>query len=502
MKSGAYGPPFIQSIVNRLGFLSAKDILNDGLTGPTGGLDWQADMFEDLTLINLSQTEADYADSSLSTNSSGRGASGTIDFGSIINGSSVDTFTIDAVPLISAPIQIGSTASLLLPFDTDNGTTTPDNGKTGHTVTLQGDATTGAITGAFGGNALDLDGAGDYASTPANSDFDSTGEILLEARVRFRSTTGAQVIMGQTSQTAWANSAGIVLDKTALGDLHFGFQEAAQSWRWQISNTWNPSADTWYHIAATRDSSNVIRVAIDGVIGANTVTDSGDLISTLPFHVGANNEGGDNFNGYIDEVRVLNDSDGGYSATFTPPTSAYTSGATTLQPIIDAVNAGPQAANWEASSDTPDASSGTITLTSLNLGTGDNGKAPAATVTSMTTSNPVSTSGGLGANVNGVVQTTAFVAQADPDIIHVGIIHAWATTGTMNTDLVVSVSRDNGATFKTATMVSQGTFVSGQNWYTAEVDMSLEAAGDDVVLKIQGANGVESIIHGRFVQVG
>lgn len=95
-----------------------------------------------------------------------------------------------------------------------------------------------------------------------------------------------------------------------------------------MTNAWSVSANTWYHLAAVRDGSNV-HLFIDGVaqvltadtpIGSNDV---GDISAVLA--VGADStDGTESVNGWMDEVRVSKGI-ARWTSNFTPPTLAYSS---------------------------------------------------------------------------------------------------------------------------------------------------------------------------------
>ena len=102
-----------------------------------------------------------------------------------------------------------------------------------------------------------------------------------------------------------------------------------------ITSTSSLKANAWNHVAIVRDASNVIKIFINGVQDASTVTYSASLdqfngsFGTHYFTVG--NGYGDGqfgtggFNGYIGDVRVGTGTGSAiYTASFTPPTSALT----------------------------------------------------------------------------------------------------------------------------------------------------------------------------------
>jgi hypothetical protein len=94
--------------------------------------------------------------------------------------------------------------------------------------------------------------------------------------------------------------------------------------------TWVPSADTWYHIAVTKESTN-LRIFIDGVQIGTTVT-LGNVGSTDPddtstslnkiMNIGGSTAGSsESTNMYIDNVRISDFAR--YTSGFTPPTTEH-----------------------------------------------------------------------------------------------------------------------------------------------------------------------------------
>jgi hypothetical protein len=83
------------------------------------------------------------------------------------------------------------------------------------------------------------------------------------------------------------------------------------------------SANTWVHIAVTRGDpfGNTYSVFVNGVKEGSSLF--GATPTAANIHIGSDFNGSNNWEGYIDELRVANvDEYGG--TDFTPPTSAYT----------------------------------------------------------------------------------------------------------------------------------------------------------------------------------
>ena len=85
--------------------------------------------------------------------------------------------------------------------------------------------------------------------------------------------------------------------------------------------------------------------------------------------------------------------------------------------------------------------------------------------------------------------SNSVTAQAQPTKADVVLTYTnGAGTATINTDLIASVSRDNGTTYTPTTLVLQGT-TGGHTILTANnVDISAQPAGTSMIWKIATAN--------------
>ena len=102
---------------------------------------------------------------------------------------------------------------------------------------------------------------------------------------------------------------------------------------------------------------------------------------------------------------------------------------------------------------------------------------------------------------SGTVSTTivsnAFTASSAPNTSRIVVFQENVDTPTLNTDIVASVSRNNGSNFSTVTLVDDGyvTGSSGQRILTGIVDISGQPSGTSMRWKLALANNV-SKIHG------
>jgi len=93
----------------------------------------------------------------------------------------------------------------------------------------------------------------------------------------------------------------------------------------QISTTSNvPTANGWSHVAITRDSSNVVRLFVNGTQAGSTWTSASAFSSTLRIGVEYYNSAITGYvNGNVSNFRVVNGT-AVYTSNFVPPTSALT----------------------------------------------------------------------------------------------------------------------------------------------------------------------------------
>lgn len=197
------------------------------------------------------------------------------------------------------------TTALITP--TDNGYTSNkvfrDSSGNNHTITANGDATQNTFSPyRYGGYSTYFDGSGDYLNCGNDASLSfGTGEFTIECWIYRTATSGTyQAIISAND----ASGAGAHMGFFAHSSNNTISLYSSNSNLYTTSNT--ISSNTWHHICATRNSSNVLKIYIDGTEGySGTVTDS--------FNTGANgfNVGQDVsssngvFAGYIADVRLV-----------------------------------------------------------------------------------------------------------------------------------------------------------------------------------------------------
>jgi len=197
-----------------------------------------------------------------------------------------------------------------------------DNSTNNFAITRNGDVsvqrfspfspTAAYSTSVIGGSGY-FDGTGDLIyCTPSNL----TGQFTIEGWYYATSFPAPAVFFGN-----W--STGCLLRKSG-SNLEWYCSPGGTSSSTQTINT-----NQWYHIAVTRDASNVQRVFLNGVL-ASSATGAG-TVTMANFCIGAEqtiSSTSDIWAGYISNFRILNGTCL-YTSTFTPPTTPLTAIANT-----------------------------------------------------------------------------------------------------------------------------------------------------------------------------
>ena len=97
--------------------------------------------------------------------------------------------------------------------------------------------------------------------------------------------------------------------------------------------------------------------------------------------------------------------------------------------------------------------------------------------------------------------SNAFTASAVPTTSRIVVFEEDVGSPTLNTDIVASISRDNGSTFTTATLSDSGyvTGSSGQRILTGQAVISGQPSGQSMRWKLALANNTVKI-HGVSLQ--
>ena len=289
-------------------------------------------------------TSGDVADDSFLRNHLGRVYYSSLHYAGLdsLIGDSVDgSFRpITLTGLYEGTPSAGSSAhaliSLLLHFDgSDGATTTTDDGPDERTITLAGNAQLDTAQKKFGTASLLLDGNGDLASAADDGDFDfGSGDFTVEGFFRI-SSLGNNAFFSHWENGDAAGQSFYLVHFNGSNTLRFAYRLTTGIV--ESSYTWEPSADTFYHIAVVRYGTT-LKVYIDGVaVISDSVSTTSLIASEDPFRIGAFNDATTasptlewEFAGHVDEVRVTK-GQARYIANFVPTTSAFEATDATAQ---------------------------------------------------------------------------------------------------------------------------------------------------------------------------
>ncbi|MCT4596713.1 MAG: discoidin domain-containing protein [Vallitalea sp.] len=205
------------------------------------------------------------------------------------NNSGTENFSgsIDEVKIYEEAITVNSLQLVHWTYDNNSN----DNGQDGINGTLHGDASY-TTSSKVGTHALNLDGNGDYMSSALATNL--VDNVSISLWVKPTSVAGTQILIhnGDTSN----NGYGIISINNKIGILNGGIDIA-------MSNE-GLTVGQWSNIIIVR-RSGTWELYIDGVsrtITNNKLTPNAPTTGT---YVGANSNGTENYNGVVDDVKII-----------------------------------------------------------------------------------------------------------------------------------------------------------------------------------------------------
>lgn len=216
-----------------------------------------------------------------------------------------------------------SVTDIISDMDGTNGQTTfTDFSATPATLSSNNSAAISTTQSKFGGASLLLNGTNQYVSSNRQINI-GTGSFTLEAHIR---PTAAQTGRFFSAQNSSSTNAVLAFRVDSTGSLTLILRNSGGTGTLVLTSATSLIAmnDTvWNHVAATRDiaNSNRIDLWINGVSVANNTSGTNPDLAGNMWGIGSQYGSGEFFKGYIDNPRITRACR--YTATFTPPTSAY-----------------------------------------------------------------------------------------------------------------------------------------------------------------------------------
>jgi hypothetical protein len=230
-------------------------------------------------------------------------------------------YTTTFTPSTTAFVNDANTLFLMHANGTDASTFfEDDNGvRQQKGITAVGNAQVDTAQSKFGGASALFDGTGDYLEI-YNATPIGTETFTIDYWVRAASTASTPTLVDlrsgagdTTGYSDYINSNGKLVVFMNNSD--------------RITSTTTINTNTWYHIAIVRDSSNNIKLYINGTNEGSSYNFSNNMTSSY-YRIGNNIIAANGLNGHIDEIRISNSAR--YTTTFTPSTTPFVNDANTL----------------------------------------------------------------------------------------------------------------------------------------------------------------------------
>ena len=234
------------------------------------------------------------------------------------NGQWVAGPVIGGVDYTSSSDSSFNNVELLLFGNGTNGSTTfTDSSSNALTLTVAGNTQISTTQSKYGGASIYFDGVGDRLTVTDSVLALGTGEFTIEFWMYAESTAQYEAMMAcgnADTNNSWQITGGSTLS------LSLGTSGV-------VASTTFPSLDTWHHVAATRDSSNTVRLFLNGT-SVGSATNTTDLTASN-LNIGANRAVNAYFHGYLDDIRITKGV-ARYTTNFTAPTAELPTGGTTV----------------------------------------------------------------------------------------------------------------------------------------------------------------------------
>lgn len=200
-----------------------------------------------------------------------------------------------------------SNVQLLLHCNGTNGSTTfTDSSQNGLNVTANGNSQISTAQSKFGGASAYFDGTSNGIQVQNSVLITGTGQFTIEMWFYASSLDGGLMHSGNFN-------GGYELGLYTSGLKFWTFNGS------DVLTTTAPSTNAWHHVAITRDSSNVLRMFVDGSLADSTTGFTEDLFRNL-LVIGTSRTTANDFDGYVDDFR-LTTGVARYTSAFTPPTA-------------------------------------------------------------------------------------------------------------------------------------------------------------------------------------
>lgn len=216
---------------------------------------------------------------------------------------------------------------LLLHMDgVDGAQVFDDASASNHAADVGGQTHTDTAQSKFGGASGLFDGVGDDIEFLDSDDWTPAGDFTVDFWARWNALAATQFLFVHNTGTNDSNR--YALTVSSAGALNFIVRSGGSTIVTMTSAAAAVAADgNWYHIAVVRLGDDW-DIYVNGISVASVNDNSAIPNYTDTFRIAEDNNGANNFNGWIDEFRFSHIAR--WSANFTPPAFAYESDSDTL----------------------------------------------------------------------------------------------------------------------------------------------------------------------------
>nr|BAR15673.1 hypothetical protein [uncultured Mediterranean phage uvMED] len=232
-------------------------------------------------------------------------------------------------PNIWKPIDVSGltfgTNGYYLDFEKD-GTSTNfiDSSSNARAITVTGNVHHSFDQAKFNGSSIEFDGTNDSLDIADSSDFDfGTGDFTFEFFV-FKQTSGKMAIFETRSS---GSNNGFNLEFSAANKFEW-YDPSIASGGDLPKDPSAISLNTWTHYAVVRNGTTCTMFKNGTSVGTPKDVGSNSQVSAGTPTIGESAAGANDFDGYLDEIRLSNTAR--YTSNFTVPTSAFTSDSNTV----------------------------------------------------------------------------------------------------------------------------------------------------------------------------
>jgi hypothetical protein len=196
------------------------------------------------------------------------------------------------------------------------------------TMETLGDAKLSTAVTKFGGSSMYFDGSTSKVVTVSSPNMYMNGAFTIECWVYWTGTSTLYQNFVGSNDTFTSNASFFRVWGTSTGGglaNKIGIGNPSHDGLSAVYSVNSLPVNTWTHVAATRDNSNIVRIFINGILERTGSTDTsvynfgqgGTCIGDSPWD-GAQGW----FSGYIDDLRITKGV-ARYTSNFTPATSAF-----------------------------------------------------------------------------------------------------------------------------------------------------------------------------------